>query len=164
MRLLLLVLRDGRGAGECVFLDYPLTQRPRSSRSVRLSRCVSQRWPLKEFPVLGVHALFAWKFGAFFLYDLVSGSLFFGIWVLLVDYRTWDFSGYDFVRGCMLGSTVDAGFASVLGFGRISHIFFVDVGSDPEAFFLSRCLSSLSLGALLALWNSGNSSYGNPRG
>ena len=40
MRLLLLVLRDGCGVGECVFLDYPLTQRLRSSRSVRLSRGV----------------------------------------------------------------------------------------------------------------------------
>ena len=36
VQLLLLVLRDGRGAGECVFLDYPLAQRLRSSRRVWL--------------------------------------------------------------------------------------------------------------------------------
>ena len=52
------VLRDVCGAGECVFLDYPLTQRLRSSRSVRLSRGVSLWRPLEEFPVLGVYALF----------------------------------------------------------------------------------------------------------
>ena len=76
-----------------------------------------------------------WKFGALFLYDLVSGSLFLGIWVLLAEYGTLDSSGDDFVRGCMLGTTVDTGFASVLGFGRISHNFYVHVNSDPEVFF-----------------------------
>ena len=98
VKLLLQVLRDGCGAGECGFLDYPLTQRLRSSRSVRLSRGVSLRRPLKEFPVLGVHALFAWKFGALFLYDLVSGSLFLGVWMLHVEYGTLDSSGDDFVQ------------------------------------------------------------------
>ena len=53
VRLLLLVLRDGRGAGECIFLDYPLTQRPRSSRRVRPRRD-SLRRPWEEFDVLGV--------------------------------------------------------------------------------------------------------------
>ena len=61
----------------------------------------------ERIPVLGKHALFALKFGALFLFDLVSGSLFLGIWVLLVEYGTLDSSGDDFVRGCMLGSTVD---------------------------------------------------------
>ena len=61
-------------------------------------------------------AVCMWKCGALFLYDLVSGSLLLGIWVLHVEYGTLDSSGDDFVRGCMLGSTVDTGFASVLGF------------------------------------------------
>ena len=64
-------------------------------------------------------------------------QLFLGVWVLLVEYGTLDFSGDDFVRGAMLGLTVDTGLATVLGFGRISHIFYVDVGSDFGV-FLSR--------------------------
>ena len=36
---------------------------------------------------------------AFFLYDLVSGSPFFGVWVLLVEFGTLESSGDDFVRG-----------------------------------------------------------------
>ena len=51
VRLLLLVLRDGRGAGECVFLDHPIAQ-------TKLRRGVSLRRPLEEFPVLGVLVLF----------------------------------------------------------------------------------------------------------
>ena len=60
-------------------------------------------------------AVCTWKFGASFLYDLVSGSLFLGIWVLHVDYGTLDSSG-DLSGGAILGSTVDTGFASVLCF------------------------------------------------
>ena len=59
---------------------------------------------------------------------------FLGVWVLHVDYGTLDFSGDDFVRGAMLGLTVDTGLATVLGFGRISHIFYVDVGSHLGVF------------------------------
>ena len=134
MRLLLLVLRDGSGAGECVFLDYPLTQKLRSSRSVRLSRGVSLWRPLEELPFLGVHALFTWKFGALFLYDLVSGSLFLGIWVLLAEYGRLNSSGDDVVWECMFGSAVDTGFASVLGFWKNFTNFYVYVDSDPEVF------------------------------
>ena len=47
-----------------------------------------------------------------------------------------DSSGDDFVRGAMLGSTVDTGLVTVLGFGRISHIFYVAVDSNPEVFGL----------------------------
>ena len=43
---------------------------------------------------------------------------FLGVWVLLMDYRTLDFSGDDFVRGAMLGLTVDAGLVTVLGFWK----------------------------------------------
>ena len=57
-----------------------------------------------------------WKFGALFLHDLVSGSQFLGVWVLLVEVVTLDSSGDDFVGGAMLGSTVDTRFVSVLGF------------------------------------------------
>ena len=54
--------------------------------------------------------------------------------MLHVDYGTLDFSGDDFVCGAMLGLTVDMVLATVLGFGRISHIFYVDVGSDFVVF------------------------------
>ena len=57
--------------------------------------------------------------------------------MLHVDYETLDSSGDDFVSGAKLGLTVDTRFATVLGFGRISHIFYVDVGSDLGV-FLSR--------------------------
>ena len=43
---------------------------------------------------------------------------FLGVWVLLVDYRTLDFSGDDFVRCAMLGLTVDTGLVTVLGFWK----------------------------------------------
>ena len=42
-----------------------------------------------------------------FVYDLVSGSPFLGVWVLLVEFGTLDSSGDDFVQGAMLGSTLD---------------------------------------------------------
>ena len=45
-------------------------------------------------------------------------KLFLGVWVLLVEYGTLDFSGDDFVRGAILGLTVDTGLATVLGFWK----------------------------------------------
>ena len=52
----------------------------------------------------------------------VSGSLLgvwvVGVWVLLVEYGTLDFSGDDFVRCAMLGLTVDTWLATVLGFWK----------------------------------------------
>ena len=60
-------------------------------------------------------AVCTWTFGALFLCDLVSGSLFLGIWVLLVEYGTLDSSGA-LSGGAMLRSTVDTGFSTVLGF------------------------------------------------
>ena len=53
-----LVLRGERGAGECVILVYPLTQKLRSSRMWRLrwgpSPYDSLRRPFEEFPFLGL--------------------------------------------------------------------------------------------------------------
>ena len=49
---------------------------------------------------------------------LVSGSLFLGVWVLHVDYGTLDSLGDDFVRGALLGLTLDTGLATVLGFWK----------------------------------------------
>ena len=115
---------------------------------------------LKEFPVLGVHALFAWKFGALFLYDLVSGSLFLGILVLLVEYRTLDSSGDDFVRGACLVRQWIRGLRQYLALDEFDTIStFTWTRILERSFFirfewrivLSRCFSSLSLGALLAL-------------
>ena len=45
-------------------------------------------------------------------------QLFLGVWVLLVDYGTLDSSGDDFVRGAMLGLTLDTLLATVLGFWK----------------------------------------------
>ena len=81
-----------------------------------------------------------------------------GVWVLHVDHGTLDSSGDDIVRGAMLGFTVDTGLATVLGFGRILHIFHVDVGSDFGVFLsrrMEKCAQSMlrfeSLHALFAL-------------
>ena len=63
----------------------------------------------------------------------VSGSLFSVSGCCLWNTEHWIFSGDDFVRGAMLGLTVDTGLVTVLG--RISHIFYVDVGSDFGVFF-----------------------------
>ena len=41
-----------------------------------------------------------------------------GVWVLHVEYGTLDSSGDDFVRGAMLGLTVDTGLGTVLGFWK----------------------------------------------
>ena len=153
--LLLLVPRDGCGAGECVFLDYPLTQ----SRRVR--RGVSQRRLLEEFPVLGVHALFARgnlvHYSSTTLYLAVYSSVF-GCcmwstehWIL----REVTLSGVH----CLVRQWI-RGLHQYLAFERISHNFYVYEDSDPEVFLfshaewrivLSRCFSSLSFGALLAL-------------
>ena len=83
---------------------------------------------------LGLLALFALGKWCIVLLLLVSGSLFSVSGCCNVEYGTLDFSGDDFVRGAMLGLTVYTGLATVLGFGRISHIFYVDVGSDFSVF------------------------------
>ena len=44
--------------------------------------------------------------------------------MLLVVYGTLDFSGDDFVRGGMLGLTVDTGLVTVLGFWKNVTYFF----------------------------------------
>ena len=71
---------------------------------------------------------------------------FLGVWVLLVEYGTLDSSGDDSVRGAKLGLTVDTWLVQYLAFGRISHIFYVDVGPNFGVFspaewrsMLSRC-------------------------
>ena len=114
--LLLLVLRDGCGAGECVFLDYTLTQGLRSSRRVRLRRGVSLRKPLEEFPVLCVHALFAR--GNLVHYS--STTLYLAVYSSVLECCMWS-TEHRILRemtlsgSAVLGSTVDTGFASVLG-------------------------------------------------
>ena len=45
-------------------------------------------------------------------------QLFLGVWVLLKEYGTLDFSGDDFVRCAMLGLTLDTGLTTVLGFWK----------------------------------------------
>ena len=63
---------------------------------------------MEEFLFLGLLALFALgSFGALFFYDFVSGSLFLGVWVLLVECGRLNSSGDGFVCGAMLGSTIE---------------------------------------------------------
>ena len=62
---------------------------------------------MEVFVFLVGHAACTWKSRALFLHDLVSGSLFLGVWVLLVEFGTLDTSGDDFIRGAVLGSTLD---------------------------------------------------------
>ena len=75
----------------------------------------------------GAHAACTWKYCALL-------SLRPCIWQSLprrlgVVCGVWNvgFFGDDFVRGAMLGSTLDTLSAPVLAFGRISHNFYVDV-------------------------------------
>ena len=83
----------------------------------------------------------------YFLYVLVSGSPFLGVWVLLVEFGTLDSSGDDFVRGAMLGSILDTLSAPVLAFGRISHNFYVDVDSVRYVSLFSRGIERCSVDA-----------------
>ena len=92
------------------------------------------------FCSLGLLALFALGKWCIVLLLLVSLYLAAFSWCLGVacGLRNIGFSGNDFVRGAMLGLTVDTGLATVLGFERNSHIFNVDVGSDFGVFLRSH--------------------------
>ena len=96
---------------------------------------------MEVFVFLVAHAACTWKSRALFQNDLVSGSPFLGVWVLLVVFwniGTLDSSGDDFVRDAMLGSTLDTLSAPVLAFRRISHNFYVDVASVRYFSLFSR--------------------------
>ena len=94
-----LVLRGERGAGECVFLVYPLIQKLRSSRMWRLRRgpssCASQPRLLEEFPFFGfLLALFALgNMVHYLLMAFVPCSLVSGVWVMLEECRELEFCG-----------------------------------------------------------------------
>ena len=64
-------------------------------------------------------------------------QLFFGVWVLLVEYGTLDFSGDYFVRGAVLGLTLDTGLATVLGFWKNFTFFLRRRGLGFWRFFFS---------------------------
>ena len=64
-------------------------------------------------------AVRTWKYGTFFLCDLVSSSLYLDVWVLHVECETLDSSGDDFGSSAILGSTMVTCSASVLGFGEL---------------------------------------------
>ena len=98
------------------------------------SSCVSLRRLMEVFVFPVAHAACTWKSRAFLFYFLVSGSPVQGVWVLLVQFGTLDSSGDDFVRGAMLGSTLDTLSAPVLAFRRIWHNFYVDVDSVRRVF------------------------------
>ena len=63
---------------------------------------------------------------------------FLGVWVLLVDNGTLDSSGDDFVRGAMLGLTLDTGLATVLGFWKNFTYFLPRRGLGFWRFFCCR--------------------------
>ena len=67
-----------------------------------------------SFP--GLLALFALEIWCIISFDLVSGSYLFYVWVLLVEYSHWILREMTWSMGAMLGSTVDMGTATVLGF------------------------------------------------
>ena len=58
--------------------------------------------------------------------------------MLLVDYGTLDSSGDDFVRGAMLGLTLDTGLATVLGFWKNFTYFLRRRGLGFWLFFSCR--------------------------
>ena len=60
---------------------------------------------------------------------------FLGVWVLLVEYGTLDFSGDDFVRCAMLGLTVDTGLVTVWLLEEF-HIFATSTWARILALFL----------------------------
>ena len=74
--------------------------------------------------------------GALFPLSLYLAVIVPGVWVLLYSSEIWILREMSISVGAMLGSTVDTCSASVRGFGRISHIFYVATDSDPEAFLL----------------------------
>ena len=74
-----------------------------------------------------------WKYGALFPCGLVIWQSRVRCLGVACEYRGLDSSGDDFVRGAMLGLTVDTCSASVLSFGRIAHTSNVAVDSNPVA-------------------------------
>ena len=82
------------------------------------SSCASLRRLLEFCLFLGVaRPLRTWK-KAHYSPDPCFWQSFLGVWVLLVEYGTLDFSGDDFVRCAKLGSTLDTGLTTVLGFWK----------------------------------------------
>ena len=63
---------------------------------------------------------------------------FLGVWLLHVDYGTLDFSGDDYVRGAVLGLTVDTGLVTVLGFWKNLTYFLRRRGLGFWRFFSCR--------------------------
>ena len=84
------------------------------------SSCASPRRLLEEFLFFGfARAVRTWKIGALFLYDLVSGSLSSVSGCCVWNTEHWILREMTLSVGAMLGSTVDTGFATVLGFWTI---------------------------------------------
>ena len=125
-----LVLRGKRGAGECVFLVYPLTQKLRSSRMWRLGRGpsshVSLRMPLEEFPFHGLLlALFA--LGNVVHYLLVA------LYLSECCLRNTVIGSIGRLSGYCRNACLDSGYtfcASALLLNVISHFFYVEVDSN----------------------------------
>ena len=124
------------------------------------SSCVSVRRLMESSSLLVLPLLARGNIVHYFLYVLVSGSPFLGVWVLLVEFGTLDSSRDDFVRGAMRGSILDTLSAPVLAFRRISHNFYVDVDSVRYVSLFSRgigeVLSRCFTRVLVALPTLGN--------
>ena len=132
----------GLGAVSALWTLYELVWCSQETTCVRLlsaARAGCAR--VEEFPLLRrcARAVRIWKSGHF-SFALVSFSPRVGVWVLPVENSVLDISGDP---ACSpLGSTVDT--CSSRGFGRIFHIFYVAVNSNPDAFHLhSRRMESV---------------------
>jgi hypothetical protein len=112
-------------------------------------------------------AVRTWKSGHYFYEPLVSGSHLFGVWVLPEEYRKigffWEMTSGKCFR-IQRNAWLDSGYMfmrqSTEAFGRISHIFYVKVDSDPEVD--SRpALQSRDFTALAGVFNAPDN-LGNP--
>ena len=89
---------------------------------LRSSSCTSSCASLRR---LLEFCLFLWVARALRTWKMVHYSPapcfwqpFLGVWVLHVHHGTLDSSGHDYVRGAMLGLTLDTGLVTVLGFWK----------------------------------------------
>ena len=134
----------------------PLSPAPAFSRAgeryrrvVACPSCGSSRWPagVCHVPRCVARAVRTWTSGSFFLYVFFSGRHFVCVLVSLEEYRVLGFWGDDastetlwknfphFLRPCAARDAwLDSGYMVrlFLAHGRISHIIYVEVDSDPQ--------------------------------
>ena len=105
-------------------------------------------------------AVCTWKFGALFLCDPVPGSLFLGIWVLLVEYGTLDSSGDDFVWECNTGFGLLDKLHTISTFTWTRILNYFSLFSRRMENCAQPMLQLAVPWCAACTWNSGNSSHG----